>query len=230
MTNDNQSEEALEYRALYSGALIGALLGVISSALLTSTDHLSSCLALVPIPVVGILVSLRAWLKIRREGDLYTGATIALVGLVLSLIFLVAGVGTASYIHATEVPDGYERISFLTLKPNQTEQRASKPIPDAVVALVGQPIFIKGYIRPDSITARHGIDRFLLVRDDNQCCFGDLSKVSYFDQIEVRLVPPRRTSYKTSLFRVGGKLILHPANLGRGPEHPVYFLEADYIE
>ena len=229
-SNSAAGDSALEYRALHSRALIGALLGVVSVMLLFATDNLASCLALAPIPLAGIFVSLRAWLTIRSERDLYTGAPLAIAGLVLSIVFLCSGVGWAAYIYATEVPDGYERISFLGLKPTQSDERASKPIPDEIVALMGKKIFIKGYIRPDSTTSRKGIDRFLLVRDDNTCCFGDLNKVKYFDQMAVKIMPPKKTDYRASLFRIGGTLILVPQNLNRGAEYPVYALEADYIE
>ncbi|MGI9456529.1 MAG: hypothetical protein ACR2NU_08200 [Aeoliella sp.] len=233
LANDAPADDALEYRALYSGALVGVLLGLMSISLLFTPEHLSICLMLAPIPLVGMFVSLRSWLKIRRERDLYTGGPLALVGLALSLVFLTAGVGWASYIYATEVPDGYQRISFFSLKPDQTEKLAGKPIPDDIVALIriDEPIFIKGYIRPDSLRARRAVDSFLLVRDDNQCCFGDLSKVKYFDQIAVRLVGSLRTDYdKPRLFRVGGKLAINPHNLAPDSTQPVYYLEADYIE
>ena len=49
----------------------------------------------------------------------------------------------------------------------------------------------KGYIRPGSATSRTNIDNFLLVRDNNQCCFGDLSKVKYYDQMVVQITNKR---------------------------------------
>lgn len=224
------SDNSLEYRALYAGSLLGALLGIMSASLLLSTENLSSCLAMTPIPLAGMFVSLRAWLKIRRERDRYTGIPIAITGLVLSILFLATGVGRAGYIYATEVPDGYDRVSFLTMKPSTADERASRPFPEDILALHGKQVFIKGYIRPDSTDSRTGFDQFLLVRDDNQCCFGDLNKVKYFDQMMVKLMPPKKTDYSPKLQRLGGKLIIIPQNFGRGPEYPVYALEANYIK
>ena len=39
------------------------------------------------------------------------------------------------------------------------------------------------------------IKKFLLVRDNNQCCFGDLSQVKYFDQMAVNLTGPLTLDY-----------------------------------
>lgn len=229
-SNSEPHDESLEYRALYAGSLLAVLLGLMSASLLLSTESLSSCLAMTPIPLIGIFIGLRSWLKIRRERDRYTGMPLAIAGLVLSLTFLAVGVGQAGYIYATEVPEGYERISFLGMKPSGADERASRPFPEEVIALAGEQVFIKGYIRPDSTNSRTGIDQFLLVRDDNQCCFGDLQKVKYFDQMAVKILPPKKIDYSPKLFRLGGTLIVIPQNLGRGPEYPVYALEADYVK
>ena len=83
------------------------------------------------------------------------------LGLVLSLLFLIGGVSYGGYVYATEVPDGYTRISFNTMKPDELQERGGVAVPPDIAALEGQKIFIKGYIRPDSITVPRGIDRFL---------------------------------------------------------------------
>jgi hypothetical protein len=222
--------DLLEYRALYSGAVVAMLLGVISVAVLLTAGNLASCLSLTPLPLVGAFVGYRAWRTIKQNSHMYTGAPLALAGLGLSLVFLVTGVGRAGYIYATEVPDGYTRTSFFQFRPDRVDERAGKPIPDDVVALNGQKVFIKGYIRPDSVTHSRDIDRFLLVRDDNQCCFGDISQVKFYDQAAVQLVGNLRIDDRRTLVRVGGTLSIHPQNLGGGADQVVYVLHADYIE
>jgi hypothetical protein len=224
------NDAALEYRALYSGALLAVLFGFMSLFMLAVTEFFELAVQVAIIPIVGILVSLFALRKISANRDVYTGKPLALAGLVLCTSLLAWGVGRAGYIHATEVPDGYERISFLTLKPDQKDEEAGRPLPKEVVDLLGEPVFIKGYIRPDSVQSRAGIGEFLLVRDNNQCCFGDLQSVKYFDQIAVKLAPSMTTEFSRDVFRVGGRLVCIPQNLGRGAEYPVYALEADYIE
>lgn len=224
------ASDALEYRALYSGALLSALFGLVSLFMLAVTDFLEVAILVGVIPALGIGLSLFSLRKIRTNSDIYTGRPLAFVGLIMSTVLLVGGVGRAAYIHATEVPDGYERISFLTLKPDQKDEVAGRPVPKQIIDLVGKPVFIKGYIRPGSIVPKNGSDEFLLVRDNNQCCFGDLQSVKYFDQMLVRLSPDLSAKAELELARLGGTLICLPQNLGRGANYPVYALEADYIE
>ena len=71
------------------------------------------------------------------------------------------------------------------MRPDELQERNGQVVPPEIAALDGKRVFIKGYIRPDSITVSKGINRFLLVRDNNQCCFGSLSDVKYYDQIDV---------------------------------------------
>jgi hypothetical protein len=221
--------EQLHYRALHTGALIGLVLGVLSIfVVITAANTLDGCLLVTPIPVLGIFISLRALSKIRQQPEAYTGRTIAMLGLVLSLVFLVSGVAYGGYVYATEVPDGYTRISFGGMKPDEVQERGGVLIPPEIAALDGKKVFIKGYMRPDSVTVSRGIDRFLLVRDNNQCCFGDLSKIKFYDQIDVTMLGPLRVDYSQGIFRMGGTLHIQPENMAPGARNPVYLLKADY--
>jgi hypothetical protein len=223
--------DELEYKALHTGALIALALGILSICVwFTAANSFEWCLLVAPIPVAGIVVALRALAKIRQFPDQYTGRQVALVGLILSIVFLVTGVGYGAYVYATEVPDGYTRISFTGMKPDELEERNGKVTSQDVQALEGQKVFIKGYIRPDSITVPRGIDRFLLVRDNNQCCFGDLSKIKYYDQIDVKMSGSERVDYSQGVIRIGGTLHIEPQNVLSGARIPVFSLMADYAK
>jgi hypothetical protein len=222
------ADETMQYRALDTGAILGLALGVVSVfTLVAATSSVQAALMVAPIPVLGMVVSLRSLAKINREPELFAGRNLAMLGLVLSLGFLITGVSYGSYIYFTEVPDGYTRTSFHVMKPDEVQERGGVPIPPEVAALDGKKVFIKGYIRPDSVTVRQGIKRFLLVRDNNQCCFGDISTIKYYDQIDVEMVGSRRVDYDEGVFRIGGVLKVNPENL-RQPLKPVFSLEADY--
>jgi hypothetical protein len=227
----DNDEEALGYRALHIGALIGLVLGVLSVfVLITAANSFAGCLLVAPIALAGIVVSLWSQMKIRRDPDQYTGAILANLGLALSILFLLSGVTYGWYVYSTEVPPGYERISFATMKPDELQERGGVAVPPEVKALEGQKIFIKGYIRQDSITALRGIDKFLLVRDNNQCCFGDLSKVKYYDQVSVELTGDRRIDYNQGVFRIGGILRIKPQFAVSGTTTPAFYLTADYAK
>ncbi len=224
-------EEELHYRALHTGALIGLVLGALSVFVaITAANSLAGCLLTAPIPLVGIIISLRALATIRRHPEQYTGRALAKLGLVLSLVFLIGGVSYGGYVYTTEVPDGYTRISFNTMKPDELQERSGITVPPEITKLEGQKIFIKGYIRPDSVTVPRGIHQFLLVRDNNTCCFGDLSKIKYHDQILVAMIGDRGVDYSQGVIRIGGTLHIEPQYAWQGAPRPVFSLKADYAD
>jgi hypothetical protein len=224
-----EDEGAQPYRAMSTSAIAGLVLGVLSAIMLgAATNGLGACLVLAPLPILGIILSTRALAQIRRMPDAYTGVGLARAGLVLSAIFLASGVGSGVYLYATEVPEGYERISFLELKPGQVEERGGTVIPEAIQKLDGERVFIKGYMRPPA--QRTHIPEFLLVRDNQQCCFGPLADVKYFDQMRVELEPPLVAEYSTGVYRVGGRLIIRPENATPANPNPVFTLRADYLQ
>lgn len=225
-------DAALEYRSLPTIAVLGLLLGVASAVVLfTAGSSLESTIALTPIPLVALFVSVAAWRKIDAAPDLYTGKRFAQIGTGLAALFLVTGVSYASFVHATEVPEGYERVSFLGMKPTELDNIDRKLVPDPIVELIrdGEKVFIKGYIRPDSVSFTQNISKFLLVRDNNECCFGDLSKVKYFDQIQVQLGTGLTTDFSRGVFRLGGVLRTGPGQ-GQLGAPLTYYLDADYVK
>jgi hypothetical protein len=222
--------EPLQYRALHSGSIVGLALGVLSVlVVVTAASSIQTCVLVTPIPVLGMFVSLRSWAKIRRESDQYTGSRLAMTGFALSLTFLVVGVSYGALVYVSEVPDGYVRISFDEMKPDELEERGGVIVPPDIAALAGKHVFIKGYIRPGSAPVRTGIDRFLLVRDNQQCCFGDLSQVKYHDQMAVKMVGSLRVDDTSQSLGLGGILDIFPENLRYGPGYPVFALRADYV-
>lgn len=221
-------EAPLEYRALSTGAVASLVLGLASvftiPAALTS---LQGTLMLAPIPLAGLIVGVLSLLKIRRLPDELTGATLAMSGAVLSLAFLLGSLGLAGYVYATEVPEGYDRVTFVQMKPDEAEQRKQIVVPPDFAEFEGKPVFIKGYMRPPS--QMFGLDSFLLVRDNNECCFGE-NLPKYFDRVQVHLEPPLRTEYSTRMYRVAGVLRIDPSAAGGDGSRPVFTLEADYLK
>ncbi len=226
------AEEPLEYRSVHTFAVLGLLIGLVSVVVLfVARVSLESTVLLAPIPLAGIVISILALRGIQAAPDLYTGRPLAQAGAVLSALFLVTGLGYAGYVYATEVPDGYARTSFIEMKPTEADTVNGDYIPPEVAEYIqkGEPIFIKGFIRPDSIKFKQNLNNFLLVRDNQQCCFGDLSKVMYFDQIQVNLGTGLTTDYHSGVFRLGGKLKVAPGDPRVGTPL-TYELDADFIK
>lgn len=231
VTESYRAEEALEYRSVSIFAVLGLLLGILSAvSLFTAGTSLDWTISLSPIPLAGLVVSLIALRSIASAPDLYTGKSLAQTGAVLSAFFLLTAVGYSTYVYTTEVPDGYERTSFIAMKPTDQNIVNRELIPPEIEAFIASqaPVFIKGYIRPDSIKFKQNLNNFLLVRDNQQCCFGDLSKVQFFDQIKVNLGPGLTTDYNSGLFRLGGVLRIEPGDPSIGT--PItYAMDADYV-
>ena len=217
----------VDYRSLHTPALVSVVLGAASLiSLLMSTTSIDATLVMSTIPLVGLIVGVRAWLAIRREPEVWTGLRFAVAGTFLSAFFLIVSPMAAMYVYATEVPDGYQRLTFTEMKPDEKEEARHIFIPPEVLALDGKRVFIKGYMRPGAQS--YGLDNFLLVRDNNQCCFGELSEVKYYDQVQVEMQGDRRADYSRGIFRMGGILKVDPtANPNSG--QPTFILLADYL-
>lgn len=226
----NSGNDEFQYRALSTNAIAAAIFGALSPlTIIAGRDSLESCLMLIPIPLVGLVVGIRALASIRAMPDQLSGRNLALVGVILSFVGLVGGISYAGYVHATEVPQDAIRTSFQEFRPDEQQLASGMVIPKNVQALDGKRVFIKGYMRADSTPVRHNVRRFLLVRDNNQCCFGDMSNLKFYDQVLVQFTDKVTADYSTGLFRIAGALHIHPENVQRGPNYPVYTLEADYV-
>lgn len=218
-----------QYRTIHSGAIVGLVLGVFSVVtVVAGASSFQWSLLIAPIPLIGIFMSLRSLAQIRRDPMAYTGTGVAVAGASLSTLFLVGGIGYGAYVHVTEVPPEHIRISFQELRPDTVQERANIIVPPDIMELNGKRVFIKGYMRPPEV--RSGIDRFLLVRDSNECCFGDISTVKYYDRILVDLSGKLRLAYSDDLFAIGGVLRVMPQNVNFGPQAPVFALEADHAK
>ena len=185
------TESDNDYRALSGAAVMSLALAFLSALALFS-------LYLAVIPISGVLFGLYAVLQIRKHPSELTGRGVAIAGMILSFSLLVASVSVASYVYATEVPRGYERIFYSQLQPE--EGKIGQKIPPLAEDLDGKKVFIKGYVFPGK--QRQGIKSFLLVRDKGDCCFGGNPKLT--DRIQVTLADPERLRFDPYLHKIAG--------------------------
>src|ERR1051325_2104676 len=106
--------EVMTYRTISRSAVIALILSIVSLlAFFVSW--------LLVLPVVSVVLGLTALSTIRRYPEEYTGSGAALVAVVLSTgTFFLAGTLHAIE-YATEVPEGYARISFSELQPDMRD-------------------------------------------------------------------------------------------------------------
>lgn len=210
----SQSPE-FEYRALSSLAVFSLACGFFSFLALFD-------LSLGLIPLVGVLTGIRALRKISRSPQDLTVAGFARAGVVLCLLLLFTGWARIGYIYATEVPEGYVRVSYQQL---QSEEKGDL-VPQSAMDLDGERVFIKGYVYPGA--QKTGITQFVLCRDNGDCCFGGEPKLT--DMIQVNLVEPLSMDYTTNLRRLAGTFHVKKTEASDQRGSVLYQLEADYLK
>jgi len=214
--------ELLPYRALSRSAVVSVVLASISLL-----GYLFEPMLVVAI--AGLVMGLVALQSIRRYPQEYTGRELALAGALLSGVIFVTGATYHTVIYLTEVPEGYQRISFSELQPDLFNE-PDKPIPSRALELSGQKVFVKGYTHK-SIQSFGKVDHFILVPDLGECCFGDKStKPTHMIEVKI-LNPQHKVSYALRRIRLMGTFAASeiPADeLGMGGIY--YHLQADQVK
>ena len=183
------------------------------------------CLA---VGIVGMLLGLIALWQIRRSMGALGGTGIASLGVILSAVMFFAGSGYHAYVYATELPEGYERVSFLKISTNLPTFSSEGKIEIApeVAALEGKPIYIKGYMYPTRV--RTGISEFVMVKDTGQCCFGGQPKLS--DMIIVKFQDGITVNHREQqLVGVGGIFRINARLVQSGELSALYEIEGTHF-
>jgi hypothetical protein len=176
-----EEAELMPYRALSRSAVVSLVLAIISLL-----GYLFEPMLVVA--AAGLVMGLVALQAIRRYPQEYSGRSVALAGAVLSGFIFVTGATYHTIVYFTEVPEGYQRISFSELQPDLLNE-PEKPIPSRALELNNEKIFVKGYTHK-FIASMGKVDHFVLVPDLGECCFGDkATKPTHM--IEVKIVNPQ---------------------------------------
>ncbi len=213
--------EESAYQSVSKTAVASVIFGILGlSAFLAQ--------ALTLLPILGVIFGFLALKAIRAYPDELVGKGAARIGLLLSTVCLVASGAMHSFIYATEVPEGYRRISFAELKPSSRGTDANE-YPDRAIELDGQKIFLKGYVRPPS-GKQYNLKSFIMVGDFGDCCFG--TDVSATDVVAIKIQSDDTVNYGYGLRRIGGTFRLN-ARAQRSHEDDIprvfYEIEADYV-
>lgn len=216
---DQNFEEGNEsYRAISKAAILSLVFALASFAAF-------SIPALSVLALVGFTVGFTGYRNIRRYPDELSGKVAALVGTVACGIVFVSSVTWHSITYATEVPEGYERISFNDLQP--VPEHPELPISPTALQLNGKKIFVKGYVYPDGQQTK--IKRFVLVPDMGTCCFGGQPKLTHM--MEVTLTDPHRINYSFQKRKLAGELTVDTSLKPVSGVGGVYFqLKAHYVK
>jgi hypothetical protein len=96
---------------------------------------------------------------------------------------------------------------------------------DNVKDLFGKRIRIRGYMYPTF--KRKGIDRFVLVRDNQECCFGP--GAALYDCVRVTLQEGHKTGFSTTPIAVEGQFNLDEFRDPEGTVRAVFHIEGAVV-
>jgi len=181
---------------------------------------------LVIIPLVGCLLAFLAWRQVSRAPQYYSGATAAKVILLVLATMTVSASALHAYSFATEVPDGFSRVSFASDISDKgfVVNKGRMDLHPDVQKLTDKPLFLKGYMYPTK--QFQDIQTFVLCKDSGDCCFGGQPKVT--DMIYIEMTKGQMVNHRSGLVAVAGTFRASPT-LDPTGLNPVYKLECDFF-
>ena len=212
-----RNDEYQLYRAMSLSAVCAFMLAILSLLALLIPFFLV-------LPILGMCVGAYSLLKIRHRREEISGYRLAVVGTAVCALILASGSALWAYEIATEVPEGYQRLSWNELQPDDPRL----PIPRSAMDLDGKAVFIKGYMYPGD--AKEDLRNFVIVPDLGTCCFGGDPKLTHM--VEVTLQDPHRIDYSAYRKRkLGGVLKVSPQlKAATGVDGVYYQLDANYVK
>ncbi len=119
-------------------------------------------------------------------------------------------------------------ITFDDIKLDMEKGAAFSPdlLPERVTALAGTPIRIRGYILPSF--QQTGLTQFVLVRDNQECCFGP--GAALHDCIVVRMRPGKTAEFSIRPVAVAGTFKLEELRAPDGTHLAIYGLDGDEVK
>lgn len=216
---DSNVGNEFAYRSVSKAAVASIIFAVLGAL----TSFLAAHFVLLPALALGF--GLLAMSSFRRYPDELTGQLAAKIGIVLGLICVVGATGFHAYIYNTEVPEGYQRISYGDLRPNA---RVALPFSPKARQFDGKKVFLKGYVRPSA--KRRKLKNFILVGDFGDCCFGGNPKMT--EVVAIRIVGDETVDHGYSLRKIGGTFRLNERSTATSDKEVpsvFYEIEADHI-
>jgi hypothetical protein len=212
-------EDEFRYRRMSPYAIASLIGGIVALVGLATVQDIGPILY-ATIPAFGIVTGLRGLAAVKRYDE--TGRRSAQIGLALSVLCLASAWPLKGYLDASEVPPGYKKIGYDILQAKE----GNGPVPDTAKELDGQRVFIKGFVYPGRETT--GVKKFVLCRDNGDCCFGGQPKLN--DMIQVTLKEPLSLNYDTTMRNLAGTFRVKSESNSGGLGQILYQLEADYLK
>ncbi len=213
------NDHVLRYRTVSKAALGGIIFAISGLLFLFSS-------LLIVLPLAGFALSMIGISSIKRLPDELSGKLAARIGLLVSGATLLIGIVMHGYTIATEVPEGYDRISYRMLND---DANTKLPYSEKAEGLDGKKVFLKGWIRPGN--RKTGLKDFILVGDFGSCCFGGSPKIT--DVVAISIKGDERVSYGWNLRRISGTFRLNrqsAATAEKDVPRVFYQIDADIVK
>jgi hypothetical protein len=110
------------------------------------------------------------------------------------------------------------------IQPGDPFKRAM--LPPAIESMAGQRIRIRGYMLPAA--QQRGIKTFVLVRDNQECCFGP--GAALYDCILVEMVPGKTTEFSIWPIAVEGTFGINEVVGPDGNHLAIYRIEGESVQ
>lgn len=219
-----RTSESFDYTPVSPWGPVALVLGLASLTAFTNSVFG------IGLAVVGTLVGIAAVIRMFSVRKVFRGLGFAAAGAALSTSCVVFGSLKLKHAYETECPEGYQRVNF----PNEIADyqfvyyRGQRRLHPQVAPLIGQQVFLKGYMW-ETMDAT-SVNRFVFLKDNGECCFGGDPKP--YDMMEVRLGKdengnPRTVPVYQGMVAVAGIL---NADVAAGEDEPVYTVDAHIVE
>ncbi|MFZ1933613.1 MAG: DUF4190 domain-containing protein [Thermoguttaceae bacterium] len=204
---------ATRYRALNPLAFTSVVLGALS---ILAWLHW----AFAVVPLAGLIVGWVAWKQIRKAPEEWTGKPFVIAGVLLSALLWLSGCIFLTVVRASEIPYGYDRITYAMLQPDP--MKPTEPIPQAAIDMVDRKVYMQGYMQLRRTMT--GIKEFILCPTNGDCPFCTPSPRPT-EKVKVILQGDLEATYVPHQVGVAGHFRIDRNNTGGIP----YQLEADYL-
>lgn len=207
-----------QYRPVPMIATAGVFLAVLSSTAIFMWMALPLCIFAFAASLVGLLT-------IRNSGNAYSGTGVATAGIVLSVSFFLGGIAYQIHAYKTEVPPGYERISFIKDLSDKgfVEQDGVMTVHPDIAALDGKKVFLKGYIYQTG--KLEDLQAFLFVKDNQSCCFG--ANPALQDRLGVVMPEGKGIHYHAGKVAVAGTFRLNEKYDPNNNLDPIFMIDGE---
>lgn len=101
-------------------------------------------------------------------------------------------------------------------------------LPKEIEDLSKKTIRIRGWILPASVFKQSGIEEFVLVRDNQECCFGP--GAALYDCIMIKMEKGKTANYTTRPVAVKGKFEVEELKFPDGKHYAIYKMTASEVK